>query len=275
MTIPESKVSAYYGMSALGQTLIDALAESGKDVDALTTRDLAPFDAFHIRGRMATEELAGWADLRPGQKVIDVGCGIGGTSRYLADAGLEVTGLDLTEEYCRVAAMLSEKVGLGRIGYHVGSALALPFAAGSFDIAWTEHTQMNIADKPGFYGEIARVLKPGGLFAFHDIFAGERSGLVYPVPWASDASISHLIGAPALRELLGGLGFTIDRWEEKTSESVAFFRKRLASVARHGWRQAGLNILMGEEATGKFENLLRNLEAGHLTVIQATIRNGA
>ena len=71
------------------------------------------------------------------------------------------------------------------------------------------------------------------------------------------------------------LGFTIDRWEEKTSESVAFFRKRLASVARHGWRQAGLNILMGEEATGKFENLLRNLEAGHLTVIQATTRKGA
>ena len=84
-----------------------------------------------------------------------------------------------------------------------GGAGALPFADGHFDVVWTEHVQMNIADKAGFYRELHRVLKPGGQLAFHDILAGPAEGsLHFPVPWAAEASISHLIAESDLGDLL-------------------------------------------------------------------------
>ena len=51
---------------------------------------------------------------------------------------------------------------------------------------------MNIAEKEKFYGEIARVLKPGGRFLFHDVFCGTGDAPFYPLPWAEDASLSSL-----------------------------------------------------------------------------------
>ena len=77
----------------------------------------------------------------------------------------QITGIDLTEEYCQVATELASRVGLfDRVRYQQGSALAMPFPDNSFDIAYTQHVAMNIADKAGLYREIARVLKPRGRF---------------------------------------------------------------------------------------------------------------
>jgi len=270
----QNSVSEHYTTGALAARISAALESSGKDSKTPTVDDLAPVDEFHIRGRVATEELARWAALRPGHSVLDAGCGIGGTSRYLAARfGCRVTGLDLTEEYCRVAEELSARAGLSdRTSFRHGSALELPFEDASFDVVWTEHAQMNIEDKERFYGELHRVLKPGGQLAFHDIFAGSGGAVLFPVPWAGDASISHLIAPDDLRELLTDLGLTADRWEDKTSESVSFFESVLARVRTEGWMPLGLHLLMGENASEKFSNVLRNLAEGRVKVVQAVMR---
>lgn len=274
MTTPNGGISGHYTVEGLGSRILSVLQAAGKDLDALSVDDLAPVDEFHIRGRAATEELVKWAQVQPGHSLLDVGCGVGGTSRYLAaNVGCHVVGVDLTEEYCRVATMLSERVGLAdRTEFRQGSALELPFADGDFDVAWTEHVQMNVADKAGFYGEIARVLKPGGQFAFHDIFAGGQDGIHFPVPWAADASISHLIGITDSEALLSGCGFTPVRWEDKTQESVAFFRSVMERVRTEGWSPLGLHLLMGESAEDKFSNVLRNLEEERIRVVQAVMK---
>jgi ubiquinone/menaquinone biosynthesis C-methylase UbiE len=141
--------------------ILGALAASGKDLERLTIEDLAPIDEFHVRGREATAELAAGLMLAPGMAVLDVGCGIGGASRYLAAAhGCRVTGVDLTAAYCRAAAVLTERVGLGdRVEFRQGDALAMPFADAAFDAASTQHAAMNIEDKAGLYREVRRVLK--------------------------------------------------------------------------------------------------------------------
>ncbi len=215
-----------------------------------------------------------WAEVQPGHVLLDVGCGLGGTSRYLAAAvGCDVVGLDLTEEYCRVAEMLSARVGLAeRTIFRQGSALALPFGDRHFDVVWTEHVQMNVADKAAFYSEIARVLKPGGQLAFHDIFAGANDGVQFPVPWAADASISHLISVTDLQALMSGLGFACMRWEDKTDASVAFFHSVLDRVRTQGWMPLGLHLLMGADAADKFTNLLSNLEEDRVRVVQAVMK---
>jgi ubiquinone/menaquinone biosynthesis C-methylase UbiE len=266
-------ISRHYTIANLGNQILGALEAAGKDLDALTLDDLAPVDEFHIRGRTATEELAQWAEIQRDHVVLDVGCGLGGTSRYLATTvGCKVVGLDLTEEYCRVAEMLSARVGLAnRTVYRQGSALALPFPDRHFDVVWTEHVQMNIADKAGFYGEMARVLKPGGQLAFHDIFAGVQNGVKLPVPWAADATINHLIGVQELQAVLSGIGLVQVRWEDKTEASVAFFHSVLEHVRTEGWMPVGLHLLMGDDAAVKFSNVLRNLEEDRVRVVQAVM----
>ncbi len=274
MTTNHEDVSHHYTAGDLGNQILAALSAMGKDVDALTIDDLAPVDHFHIRGQAATAEMMQWADIRPEQRLLDVGCGLGGTSRYLAvNAGCRVVGVDLTAEYCEVAEMLSARVGLAdQTTYRQASALALPFADDEFDVVWTEHVQMNIADKAGFYAELARVLHPDGQLVFHDVFAGPTDELIFPVPWAVDPSISHLIGLNELDTLLRNAGFARVRWEDKTDASVNFFRTVLARQRTNGSAPLGLHLLMGDDAAPKFGNMLRNLEDDRLRVVQAVVK---
>src|SRR3954470_16675520 len=144
-----SSVSGYYGRADLGTVILDALQAAGKNLDALTPADLAPMDEFHIRGKGATLELERRVALPPADHVLDVGGGLGGPARTLASTvGCAVTVLDLTEAYCRVGEMLTARTGLGQqVRFEHGSALELPFAAASFDVVWTQHSSMNVADK--------------------------------------------------------------------------------------------------------------------------------
>ena len=119
MSIPtqvNEAIQAHYTRPDLGSVILAALEKAGKDVNRLTPEDLAPIDEFHIRGRTATLELAQAASVDSTKRVLDVGSGVGGTSRCLArEFGCRVTGIDLTDEYCRAAAMLSDRIGLGQL----------------------------------------------------------------------------------------------------------------------------------------------------------------
>jgi SAM-dependent methyltransferase len=276
MTTTDKDISRHYTVADLESRILAALEAAGKDVDALTVDDLAPVDAFHLRGRAATEQLAAWADIRAGHLVLDVGSGVGGTCRYLAaTTGCKVIGLDLVESYCRVAERLSARVGLAEhTTFRQGSALELPFTDGHFDVVWTEHVQMNIADKAGFYGELHRVIKPGGQLAFHDIFAGPTEGsLHYPVPWAGDASISYLIGESDLRDLLSRQGLEPVRWADTTEESAGFIQTLIDRLRNDRWPAVGMHLLMGDDAEVKFANMRRNLAEGRLQVVQALLKH--
>ncbi len=124
-----------------------------------------------MRGVEVSRELAIAAALQPGMRVLDAGCGLGGACRLLADEfGCEVTGIDITGDYIRTATRLSELTKLQhRTRFVQGSVLELPFNDNSFDIVWTQHVQMNIADKKTFYAEINRVLTDGGRLIYYDV----------------------------------------------------------------------------------------------------------
>ncbi len=273
LTFVIDSVEAHYGLTELGASILSALADDGKDVDHLTVHDLAPVDEFHIRGRESTLELAGIAGLAPGMNVLDIGSGIGGSARHLASAhDCTVTGIDATKEYCDVATMLSGRVGLAhRTTFTHGSALDVPYPHASFDLAWTEHVQMNIEDKETFYGEIARVLAPGGRFVFHDVFLGPAGKLRYPVPWADEASLSHLIAPGDVSELLGALGFAPIEWRDVTEDARAWFHETTERVKRGATNRAGIHLLMGATAADKFANMGRNLDENRVNVIQAVL----
>src|SRR5215471_3128123 len=128
-------VEDHYTRRSLGETILAALKAEGKDVNHLTPDDLAPVDEFHGGQRPATVRLAELVGFTGTERVLDVGSGLGGPSRYLAwHYGCRVSGVDLTAEFVRVAEMLTELTGLaGKADYRQGSALALPFEDSAFD----------------------------------------------------------------------------------------------------------------------------------------------
>ena len=277
MTIPtqvNESVQAHYTRSGLGGLILAALEKAGKDLNRLTPEDLAPIDEFHIRGRAATLELAKAARVDSTKRVLDVGSGVGGTSRCLArEFGCRVTGIDLTDEYCRAAAMLSERIGLAElVDYRQGDATSLPFPDASFDIVWTEHVAMNIPDKPQLYQEMFRVLKPGGALAIYDILAGPSGPVHFPVPWARTPESSFLTTPDELRSLLEEAGFNIEAWSDTTDAARAWFVMLAEKIRKEGVAPLGFHVLLGSEFPAMAQNQRRNLEEARIVLAQIVAR---
>ncbi len=271
MNQTDHSVDRHYGVGSILESILNALTAMGKDIDNLNPQDLAPVDEFHIRGREATVELADRAGVTTGLRALDVGSGLGGSVRYLAaERGCHATGIDLTQEYVDVSLSLAEMVGLkGKVDFRRGSALDLPFDDGSFDLVWTEHAQMNIEDKTKFYSEMARVLKPGGRLAFHDIFEGSGGDMHYPVPWAEDSSINFLAPVDTLKHTLEESGFRIRDWDDKSHSSLEWFLALIGKISETGPPPLGFHLLMGDSARDKFQNQIRNLQENRLAIILA------
>lgn len=245
--------------------VVDAMNPAGR----LRTVDLAPLDQFHAGGLEATRQLAALAGIGPDQHVLDVGSGVGGPARFLAEThGCSVVGVDLAVEYCRLAEALTARCGLkDKATFRPADALDLPFADESFDAVWTQHAAMNIADRPRLYGEMRRVLRPGGIVALYDAVAGNGAPF-FPVPWARDGSTSFLLSPDALREVLDQAGLTVVAWRDVTEDAKRWF----ASRPRGALPGLGLHLLMGPEFPTMAVNFARSVMEGRVGLLMAVAR---
>ncbi len=266
-------VADHYKRRGLGDAILAALKAAGKEIEHLTPDDLAPVDEFHSGQRSATVRLAQLAGINGSERVLDVGCGIGGPARYLASTfGCQVTGLDLTAEFVAVAVMLAQRTGLAdRVTYRQGDALDLPFAEASFDLVWSQNAAMNIVDRDRLYGEMRRVLKPSGRLAIQDVAAGPGGEPYYPTPWAKDKSISFLFTPQSTRETLERIGFRIVAWHDPSQEALEQFVARAKAVDSGSLLPLGLHILIGPNFPTVSKNMLRNLQEQRIKLVNAVL----
>jgi SAM-dependent methyltransferase len=252
-----------------------ALISAGKDLDHLEPADLGLLEDFHTMGRYATSQLVDLAGITSDTRVLDAGSGVGGTARYVADhCGCAVTAVDLTDEYCQTSRWLNRLVGLDdRISVRQGDVTELPFADGAFDVAISQHVQMNVADKARLYSEARRVLVDGGRLAMWDITIeksgtiGDSGELACPLPWADEPARSHLVTADELRAAVESAGFAIEHWNDLTDQAAALMQAILAQPDT----PLGLHAFV-TDFKRKAENLTRALADGRLRVIQAVAR---
>lgn len=272
--INPTNVETHYTRTGLAAMIDNALAEAGIDAEHPDLETLAGVDQFHIRGLDATREFFQRAGFAAGDRVLDIGSGLGGPARYLAySRGCRVTGLDLTPAYCEIAEKLTGRVGLSeQVNFRQGNALEMPFENASFDGVYTQHVNMNIADKPRLIREIRRVLRPGGRLAMYEILAGNGEPLQFPVPWARTPGISFLATPDELGDMLTGEGFTLEQREDQSAQAIQFFVDMLAGKGHKAASPVGLHLLLGADIENMMANVLENFEKGRLKVLQMVLR---
>jgi SAM-dependent methyltransferase len=273
MTV-EQQVASHYTHGSLEQAIYGRLRAMGKDPDRLSASDLSAVDELHLGWLAATVELAKDLGLKRGMHVLDVGSGIGGPARYFAEAhGCSVTGIDLTEEFVRVATELTRRCGLSELAtFRQGSALDLPFATGTFDAATLIHVGMNIAEKETLFANAHRVLRPGALFGVYEVMRAQAGALPYPMPWAQSPETSFVEEPETYRRLLGAAGFQIEREENRRDFVLALAREMRERMAREGAPPLGLQTVMGPSGRQRLDNVMSALEAGIIAPVELIAR---
>lgn len=267
----ESLVAEHYSHGNLIGAIEAAISSMGKNIDQLSIDDLGPVDEFHIGGRIATANLVDQLNFAAPDHILDMGCGLGGASRFIAEKfHSRVTGVDLTQEYVDAGNELNNWVGLGdQITLQQGSILSLPFEDESFDGALMLHVGMNIDDKYLLFKEASRVLKPGSKFGIYDIMKTGEGSLTYPVPWATDETTSSLSSPDQYQQALQQAGFKSAEINNRREFSLEFFKQMKAeNEANGGPPPLGLHTLMQATTPVKLRNLVKNIAAGNIAPIE-------
>lgn len=284
-----------FAQSSLIERLLGALADDGKDPDQLTTAELAAVDQFHIRGKLATVELAdllseslskyqsyrqahnksGSCESKTEQAsvplILDLGSGLGGSARYLAEQlGGSVIGLELSASYVDAARELTARLGLAsQVQFRLGDATNIPHPDQCFDAVWLQHVSMCIADKKRLCSEIYRVLKPGGSLALQEIIAGPEQEALFPVPWATEACDSYLSDQNELTEQLQQAGLVIELSQDLTTDALQWFERQAARRSdSHSPPELSLKLLLGDHYAAMMANQLRNLREQRIGLMQ-------
>lgn len=263
-------IHGYYSPNDLYNSIIDGLNEIGKELSEVTLDDLQPVDEFHIRGGVATKELIKLSSFTPDMHILDVGCGVGGSTRRLShETGCRVTGIDLSDQYIDAAERLTQLLSMQeRVKFHAASALALPFNDNAFDGAWSIQMNMNVEDKLSWLKELHRVLKPGGRAVLYEVCGSKNSPVHFPVPWAQDSSMSFLVPPESFRDVMSCAGFDIDVWNDKTDLAQKAFAHMTEPAGEPDLPELGVHLLVGNDILTKAYNLHRNLDEERVSLIE-------
>jgi cyclopropane fatty-acyl-phospholipid synthase-like methyltransferase len=269
-----NSVARHYGSAGIAERVLAGFREANGPDARPTPEGLAPFDHFHGRGVIATAEIAAQLALRPGERVLDIGSGIGGPARWIAAKfAVAVTGVDLTPEFCAAAEALNAATGLAdRVTIIPGSALALPVPDNTFDAAYSQNVIMNIADKRRFYREAFRALQPGGRLALSNLCAGPVGEPYFPVPWATTRDTSFLATPEEMRADLLDAGFAIADFRDITEATREAQRRTRERIDKGEVPKIAVDIIMGERAREMQWNSIRSVEEGRGIAIEALVR---
>jgi SAM-dependent methyltransferase len=266
-----SSLATHYSASDIEARIVAGLRAAGLNpAQRLSPEELGGLDHFHTGGLRASRELLKLARIRARDRVLDIGAGLAGSARMLASVtGCRVECVEMSPDYCVGAVLLNRLTGLeDHINVVEGSALDLLYPDRSFDVVWIQNVGMNIEDKRRLYGEIARVLKPGGRYAFQEMAAGSVETSYFPLPWASDPSDSFLVTPEEMNSLLAECGLVAELFEDTSDVHLS---RSIANATPAAQGQLGLAVFVDNLAE-KASNARRSLEEGQVRLVRGVFR---
>lgn len=255
-------ISDHWGTGDVFARIVTAMEAASISPDTATVEQMAPVDHFHACGLAATVELADTLPIEAGDHLVDIGCGVGGPARYLADRfGCSVSGVDITAPFVEAANKLSALLHMeGKVKAELGDGQRLPYGDAIFDGGYTQHVTMNVEDRARFFGEAFRVLKPGAFFALTEQGLGPEGDPHYPLPWSEDGSGAYLVRPEDTVAYLEDAGFVDIEMEDTGATYLAGYKRAMELAARGALPAFGIHILMGQTTPAKIKNAARNIE---------------
>lgn len=164
----------------------------------------------HIGGASATDDLAALCHLQPGQRMLDVGCGVGISARYFADKlGLNVTGVDLRPAMIeRARANCDGSPAAVKPDFRVADAESLPFDDETFDAVVCESVLAFVPDRARALRELIRVTRPGGWVGFTEAFWASAPNAAMEAYFRKMEPSLHFEPSSTWEALLAGSGLT-------------------------------------------------------------------
>nr|XP_057918790.1 phosphoethanolamine methyltransferase isoform X2 [Doryrhamphus excisus] len=221
-------------------------------------------------GPATTKEFVDLLNLQPGQKVVDVGCGIGGGDFYMAKTfKVKVLGLDLSENMVDIAMERALAERLPSVEFEVSDATKRMFPEGSFDVIYSRDTILHIADKLALFKRFHAWLKPGGQLLITDYCCGDR-------PWTPQFEAyvkqrGYILHTPSqYGQFIQDAGFCSVQAQDRTAQFIQVIREELqrADAARsefiqefseedfneivNGWREKLERSSSGDQRWGLF-----------------------
>ncbi|XP_069036450.1 phosphoethanolamine methyltransferase isoform X2 [Lepisosteus oculatus] len=221
-------------------------------------------------GPSTTKEFVDLLNLSPGQRVLDVGCGIGGGDFYMAKTfGAQVLGMDLSSNMVEIAMERAQEEHLPLVQFEVGDATKRLFPGASFDVVYSRDTILHIADKLQLFKRFHSWLKPGGKLLISDYCCGEKPwspqfeayvcqrGYTLYTPqrygkFLEEAGFGHVRAEDRTAQFIKVIKAELERAEGMRQEFIEEFSEDDYNAIVTGWRDKLQRCEMGDQRWGLF-----------------------
>lgn len=171
----------------------------------------------------------------PEARVIEVATGPGYVAMALAEHCREVIGLDLTPAPLAIAERNRHERGLRNVSFQLGDAQALPFGAGTFDVAVCRFALHHFEEPAAVVAEMARVCRGGGIIAVEDLYASENAARAEywdRIEILRDSSHTRVLPLSELARTLGAVGVEVERlYSDELTPDVEDWMQRAQTTA--------------------------------------------
>ena len=260
--IGKSDIENFWTRGDIFSRVHQAMSEAGLINKKLEIEELFPIDQYHARGIAATVDLGKRMPISKNQKIIDIGCGLGGPARYYAkEFKCFITGIDITPSFIEIGNEFNRLTSMSdNVELLVGNGEVLDFDNETFDGAYSQHVTMNISNREKFFSEAFRVLKKDSFFAFTEHGLGPEGNPIFPLPWANSLEMSFLLPPQKTILILKDIGFSDIKIIETAEKYISGYEKLIKLKSENKKPILGIHVIGGESMSERSRNSMQSIK---------------
>ena len=260
--VSKSDIENFWTRGDIFSRVHQAMSDAGLINKKLNIEDLFPIDQYHARGIAATVDLGKRMPIKKNQRILDIGCGLGGPARYYANEyECIITGIDITPSFIEIGNEFNKITSMSnKVELKIGNGEILDFENETFDGAYSQHVTMNISNREKFFTEAFRVLKKDGFFAFTEHGLGQEGDPIFPLPWADSSEMSFLLPPQKTISILKDTGFSDIKIIETADKYISGYEKLIKLKTENKNPVLGIHVIGGDSMNERSTNSMKSIK---------------